>query len=114
MSKTDSGPSGRLLLPVHQICASLPAAKVHAIKLFPFVSDLSNKRNLGEYYGDQFLESQTLKPHRKVLKEIAHPRIITVAIHHLVPKMRTIVSQFIFYIRQLRVKIVLPVTLRCP
>ena len=29
----------------------LPASKEHAIKSFPFVSDLSNKRNFDEYYG---------------------------------------------------------------
>ena len=29
----------------------LPAAKVLAIKLFPFESDLSKKRKFGEYYG---------------------------------------------------------------
>ncbi len=32
----------------------LPAAKEHAIKWFQFESDLLNKRNFGEYSGQQF------------------------------------------------------------
>ena len=56
---------------------------------------------------DQLPETIKLELLREECKKIAHARIITVAVDHLVPEMRSVMSKLILYITQLRVELVL-------
>lgn len=57
--------------------------------------------------GNEFFEAQFLEVERKVTEEIAHMRIITVAIHHLALEVVLIMLQLPLNVRQLCVKLIL-------
>lgn len=56
---------------------------------------------------DKFLQAEKLKVMGEVVIEVANFRVITVAVDHLALKMRFVVYELIFNVRQLRIEIVI-------
>ena len=56
---------------------------------------------------DKFLPAEKLKVTGEAVIEVADFRVITVAVDHLALKMRFVVYELIFNVRQLRIEIVI-------
>ena len=56
---------------------------------------------------DKFLQAEKLKVTGEAVIEVADFRVITVAVDHLALKMRFVVYELIFNVRQLRIEIVI-------